>query len=161
MASQSNTPYLDGEALLTLIRERTAAGQSIRGIPFRGISMLPLLRQGIDTVEVSPLPERLRPMDLPVYRMPDGKIVMHRVVKDNGDHYLCNGDNLTTFERVPHKDMIALVTAVYRGKKRIPVTALSYRVYSALWHHTRPLRHLYRRVKHACGNVLRRLGLRK
>ena len=153
--------YLDGQALLALIREQTAEGRRVSGIPFRGTSMLPLLRQGKDTVEVSPLPPRLKKMDLPIYRMPSGKIVMHRVVADKGEWYLCNGDNLLTFERVPHEDMIALVTAVYRGDKRIPVTAASYRVYSAVWHYSRPLRHLYRRAKSFGGRVLRRMGLRK
>ena len=161
MASQSNSGYLDGEALLALLREQTAEGRRVRGIPFRGVSMMPLLRQGVDTVEAGPLPQRLKKMDLPIYRMPSGKILMHRVVADKGDYYLCNGDNMLTFEEVPHEDMIALVTAVIRGGKRIPVTALSYRLYSALWHYGRPLRHLYRRVKSAGGRLLRRMGLRK
>ena len=33
------------EELLPLLRERLASGQSIRYLPFRGVSMLPLLRQ--------------------------------------------------------------------------------------------------------------------
>ena len=54
------------EELMPLIRERLAAGQKVRYLPFRGVSMLPMLRQGIDTVELAPLPEKLQKYDLPV-----------------------------------------------------------------------------------------------
>ena len=56
--------FLGGEELMDLVRERTAAGQSVRYLPFRGVSMLPMLRQGRDAVEVSPLPEKLKKYDL-------------------------------------------------------------------------------------------------
>lgn len=146
---------------MALIRERTAVGQTVCNIPFCGISMLPMLRQGKDTVDFSPLPERLKKYDLPVYQMPSGKIVMHRVVADKGDYYLCNGDNLTTFERVPHKDMIALVTAFTRDGKRIEVTDRRYRAYCVFWHYSRPVRHFLRRCRAAVGRFLRKLGLKK
>ena len=138
---------MDGEALIALIRERTAAGQSVRYIPFRGISMRPLLKQGRDQVEVSPLPDRLQKYDLPVYRMPSGKIVMHRVVADKGDYYLCNGDNLCTYERVPHENMIALVTAFLRKGKRLEITSKGYRFYCVFWHYTRPVRFVFIRLR--------------
>ena len=161
MASQNNLPFIDGEELIALIRERTQKGQSVRYIPFQGISMLPMLRQGKDAVEASPLPQRLKKRDLPIYRMPSGKIVMHRVVKDCGGYYLCNGDNLTSFEKVPHKDMIALVTAFTRDGKRIEISDWRYQTYTFVWHYFRPLRHFYRRTRATGGRILRKLGLRK
>ena len=74
---------------MPLIRERLAAGQRVRYLPFRGVSMLPMLRQGIDTVEIAPLPEKLKKYDLPVYQYPSGKYVMHRVVEVKDDCYIC------------------------------------------------------------------------
>ena len=47
------------EDLMPLIRERLAVGQSVKFSP-RGNSMLPMLRQGVDSVVLSPLPERLQ-----------------------------------------------------------------------------------------------------
>ena len=81
------------DELMPLLRERLAAGQSVRYLPFRGVSMLPMLRQGIDSVELSPLPDKLKKYDLPVYQYPSGKYVMRRVVKVRDDHYVCLGDN--------------------------------------------------------------------
>ena len=59
MDSLNNSMIVEAE-LMPLVRERLAAGQRVRYLPFRGISMLPMLRQGVDTVELSPLPEKLK-----------------------------------------------------------------------------------------------------
>ena len=142
---------------MSLVRERTAAGQTVRYLPFRGISMLPMLRQGRDQVEVSPLPERLQKYDLPVYQYPSGKYVMHRVVAVKDDHYICNGDNLLQMEKVYHHQMIALVTAFTRDGKRIEVTHPVYRLYCRVWCALRPVRHLWKRVRPILGRIKRKL----
>ena len=142
---------------MALVRERTAAGQSVRYIPFRGVSMLPMLRQGRDQVELSPLPERLERYDLPVYQYPSGKYVMHRVVEVKEDHYICNGDNLLQMEKIRHDQMIALVTAFTRDGKRIEVTDPGYRLYCCFWCATRPLRHTWKRIRPMLGRIKRKL----
>ena len=155
MSEEKN--FLEGEALMALVRERTAAGQSVRYLPFRGISMLPMLRQGIDRVELSPLPERLQKYDLPVYQYPSGKYVMHRVVAVKDDHYICNGDNLLQMEKIYHHQMIAVVTAFTRDGKRIEVTDPSYQLYCRFWCAIRPVRHLWKRARAVLGRIKRKL----
>lgn len=142
---------------MALVRERTAAGQTICSIPFRGLSMLPMLRQGKDKVELSPLPHKLQKYDLPVYQLKSGKYVMHRVVAVHEDHYTCLGDNLAEYETVYPEQMIALVTAFTRGDRRIEVTNRWYRLYARLWVALFPLRRLYRRTRAALGRLKRRL----
>lgn len=137
---------------MPLVRECLAAGQRVRYLPFRGVSMLPMLRQGIDTVEIAPLPEKLRKYDLPVYQYPSGKYVMHRIVKVKEDHYVCLGDNTYAYERITHDQMLGVVSAFKRGEKRIEADALSYRVYSCVWVTIYPVRKVYRR----CRSWLRR-----
>lgn len=132
--------------LMPLCRERLAAGQKIRFSP-RGTSMLPMLRQGIDTVTLAPLPEKLRKYDLPLYQRDNGQYVLHRVVKA-GETYTCVGDNQFVLEPdLRHDQMIALVVAFTRGDREYSVSNLRYRLYCRLWHHSRPLRHFYRRAK--------------
>lgn len=157
MNSSNKNGFLEGEELMALVRERTAAGQSIRYLPFRGTSMLPMLRQGKDQVELSPLPEKLKKYDLPVYQYPSGKYVMHRVVKVTQDGYICNGDNLLKMEQIPHEWMIALVTAFTRNGKRVEVTSLGYRLYCRFWCFARPIRHLLRRCWGGMKHRLRQL----
>lgn len=142
------------DSLMPLFRERLAAGQTIRFSP-RGISMLPMLRQGQDSVVLSPVPEKLKKYDLPLYQRRDGKYILHRVV-EAGETYTCVGDNQFELERgVEYDQMIALVTAFYRGDKEIRVDSPGYRLYCRFWHYSRPVRHIWRRGKRW---VRRRLG---
>ena len=132
------------EQLMPLIREQLAEGKRIKFSP-RGTSMLPMLREGLDRVILSPLPAKLKKYDLPLYQRENGQYVLHRVVKA-GETYTCVGDNQFALEQgLRHEQMIGLVTAFCREKKEIPVTALGYRIYCRVWHYSRPARHLWRR----------------
>lgn len=144
--------YTELNNLMPLFRERLAAGQKIQFSP-RGVSMLPMLRQGIDSVILSPVPEKLKKYDLPLYQRDDGKYILHRIV-ETGETYTCIGDNQYAYERgLRHDQMIAVVTAFTRGKREISVTDPLYRIYCILWHHSRSTRYFLLRVK----NKLRRM----
>ena len=139
--------------LMPIVKELLDEGKTVRNLPFRGFSMLPMLRQETDTVDLSPLPPKLQKYDLPVYRYPSGKIVMHRVVDVKEDHYICLGDNTYQYEKIRPEQMIGMVTSFKRGEKRIAVDALSYRIYCRIWVAIYPLR----RVIHRAKSWLRRL----
>ena len=134
------------EQVMPLIREQLASGRTVRFSP-RGISMLPMLRYGLDDVILSPLPEKLRKYDLPLYQRDDGHYILHRIVKV-ADTYTCIGDNQFDYEQgVRHDQLIAIVTGFYREGKYWSVTDPRYRIYCRLRHYSRPLRHLWRRGK--------------
>lgn len=131
--------------LLPLIREQIDHGGNVRIAP-RGTSMLPMLRQGVDTVVLSPVPERLRKYDIPFYRRENGQFVLHRIVA-LGETYTCIGDNQFELEPGVRKEqMIAVVSGFTRGGREIPVTDLGYRCYCRFWHYSRPVRHFWRRT---------------
>ena len=131
--------------MLPLIQEQIALGGSVRITP-KGTSMLPMLRQGVDTVVLSPVPERLRKYDIPFYQRDNGQFVLHRIV-GVGETYTCIGDNQFALEKGVRKaQMIAVVTAFTRGNREISVTDPGYRNYCRFWHYSRPLRHLWRWV---------------
>ena len=129
-------------------------GQTIQHVSFTGRSMLPLLRQGKDSVELTKAPAQLQKYDLPMYVGQRGKYVMHRIVAVKDDHYICLGDNTYRHEIVRREQIVALVCAVHRGEKRIPVDAKAYRVYCRLWCALFPVRKFAVRVK---GWLRRRL----
>lgn len=142
------------EELMPIFREQLASGHSVRFSP-KGVSMLPMLRQGIDTVVLSPLPEKLKKYDIPLYQRDNGKYVLHRIVKV-GQTYTCIGDN--QYKKEPglrRNQMIAVVTAFSRGDRTIPVTAPGYRLYCRLWHYSRPVRHFLSRVKNRIRRMLK------
>lgn len=131
---------------MPLFRQQLAEGGRVRFGP-KGTSMLPMIRQGIDTVELGPVPGKLKKYDLPLYQRKDGQYVLHRIVKAE-DTYTCIGDNQFTLEEgLTQNQMIAVVTAFYRGEKRWEVSAWQYRLYCRLWHYSRPLRGLWIAVK--------------
>ena len=120
------------EDLMPLIREQLSLGKTVRFSP-RGTSMLPMLRQGIDKVVLSPLPQRLKKYDLPLYQRDNGQYVLHRIV-EVGETYTCLGDNQFDKESgLKPEQMIALVTAFTRGDREYSVTDWRYRVYCRVW----------------------------
>lgn len=142
------------DSLMPLIRESLALGQSVKLSP-RGVSMLPMLRQGIDRVVLSPIQGPLSKYDLPLYRRDDGHYVLHRIVK-TGDTLTCVGDNQFALERgLRHDQMIAVVTSFYRGEREIRVDSLGYRCYCRFWHYSRPVRYVWRRGKGLLRRILK------
>lgn len=133
--------------LMPLFKERLAEGHTVRFGP-KGTSMLPMIRQNIDTVVLAPLSGKLKKYDLPLYQRDGGQYVLHRIVKVTGDTYTCIGDNQYQYEPgVRHDQMIGVVTGFYRGEEYISVTRLSHRTYRCLWHRSRRLRLYWRAFK--------------
>lgn len=143
------------EDMVPLMTEVLARGRSVRFSP-KGVSMLPMLRQGKDSVILSPAPEKLRKYDIPLYRRDDGRYVLHRIIAV-GDTYTCMGDNQFSPESgIRAEQIIGVVTAFYREETQIPVTALRHRLYCRFWHHSRPIRRFVRKAvswlkRHALG----------
>ena len=130
------------EQLMPLIQECLEMGKNVRLSP-KGTSMLPMLRQGIDTVVLSPITGKLKKYDLPFYQRKGGQYVLHRIV-EVGECYTCVGDNQFALEEGLHHDqMIAVVTAFTRGKKRYSVDDFRYQLYCRFWHYSRPIRRLW------------------
>ncbi len=144
MEKHIHTMSVSMEALEPLIRERLEAGQQVRFSPM-GTSMLPMLREGRDSVVLSPPPEKLRRFDLALYRRDSGAYVLHRITEVE-ETYTCMGDNQFVSEHgLRHDQIIALVTGFRRNGRDHTVTEPGYRLYCHLWHHSRPVRRFWRR----------------
>ena len=132
------------EQVHPLMQEFLREGKTVKFSP-RGVSMLPMLRQGIDSVVLSPVPEKLKKYDLPLYQRDDGKYILHRIV-EVGQTYTCIGDNQFDYETgVRHDQIIAVVTSFTRGQQLHSVDEMPYRLYCRIWHHSRGIRHFWRR----------------
>ncbi|MBQ7346826.1 MAG: S24/S26 family peptidase [Clostridia bacterium] len=121
-----------------------------------GVSMRPMLRNRRDRVIIKPVGEgRLSKWDLPLYRRPDGKYVLHRIIGVEDGYYIIRGDNTYAKEKVPDEWILGVVTEFYRGERHVMADNKSYRRYAAFWQTVYPLRkpfHMARvfasRVKH-------------
>ncbi|MBQ3527178.1 MAG: S24/S26 family peptidase [Clostridia bacterium] len=136
--------------IMPVIKECLQKGQSVRFSP-RGISMLPMLRQGIDTVTLSPITGDLKKYDIALYVRANGKHVLHRVVKVE-DTYTCCGDNQYVYEKGIFLDQfVGVVTSFTRSEKEYSVNNTGYRLYYRIWHYSRffrrVIRAVFRRIK--------------
>lgn len=140
------------EDLLPLMEECLKDGRSFTFSP-HGVSMLPMLRQGRDTVTLSPLPERLQKYDLPLYRRPDGKFILHRIVGTSADGtYTCIGDHQFVYENgVRPEWMIAVVTKFTRDKCEHSVREWQYCLYCRIWNYSRIPRKILQKIRHRIG----------
>ena len=126
--------------MIGMLAEQLGEGQMLRHVGFRGRSMLPMLRQKTDFVDLAKPSEHLRKYDLPMYVGPSGKYVMHRIVKVGEGHYICRGDNTYRPEYIDPQQIVAVVRAFYRGNKRIEVDSAAYKAYCRIWCAVYPLR---------------------
>lgn len=133
--------------LVPIIKEHLAQGQSVTFSP-KGISMLPMLRQGKDTVTLSPIVGKLKKYDLPLYQRQDGKYVLHRIVKVKDGFFTMAGDNQYTYENgIENRQIIAVVTSFTRDGKVHLTNETGYLLYCRLWHYSRFMRRCLRALK--------------
>ena len=113
--------------------------------------MLPLLREGRDSVIIEALRGNPARGDVVLYRRDNGDYVLHRIVALSGDRYTMCGDNQHRVERGIRRDqIIAVMTSYYRGEREKSISALSYKIYCA-W------RTLLKRAKNLLFRIKRRL----
>ena len=145
------------EEMLPLIEECLAAGQSVRFSP-RGVSMLPLIRQGRDSVTLASPPEKLKKYDIPLYRRKNGHFVLHRVVRV-GDTYTCIGDNQFVYEKgIEHGQIIAVCTDITRDGKTTSLRSPKWRIYARIRHYSRFPRRVVRGVCRRIKVVLKKIS---
>jgi len=116
-----------------LIREVLASGGEFRLYP-HGTSMLPLLRQGIDSVALKQLDRPPRRFDILFYQRTDGSYILHRVKEVTPKGLTMWGDNHTMLEfGVTDDRIIGYAARVFRDEKELNCRSFPYRFYLWLW----------------------------
>ena len=116
-----------------LIREVLSSGGEFRLYP-HGTSMLPLLRQGIDSVALRSLDRPPRKFDILFYKRRDGSYILHRVKEVTKDGLVLWGDNHTMLEYgVTDDQIIGYAARIFRGETELDCQSLWYRLYLWLW----------------------------
>lgn len=117
----------------SLIREVLSSGGEFRLYP-HGTSMLPLIRQGIDSVALRTLDRAPQKFDILFYQRADGSYVLHRVKEVTPEGLILWGDNHTMLEYgVTEDQIIGYAAKVFRGEKELDCRSFKYRVYLRLW----------------------------
>ena len=116
-----------------LIREVLASGGEFRLYP-HGTSMLPLLRQGVDSVALRKLDRAPRKFDILFYKRQDGSFILHRVKEVTKEGIVLWGDNHTMLEYgITEENIIGYAARIFRGDKELDCQGFGYRMYLWLW----------------------------
>lgn len=121
-----------------------------------GYSMMPLLRQGRDLMEIRKKgPERCNKYDVVLYRR-ENRYILHRILRVREKDYVLLGDHNTFLEYgITDEDILGVLTAVVRDGKRIDVkTDRGYWLYVHLWCDAYPVRIALLRTKAQLRRVL-------
>ena len=113
-----------------------------------GYSMLPLLRQKKDIIEIQKKGTgRCKKYDVVLYKRKE-KYILHRVLRVLPDGYLIAGDHNTFVENdVSDDDIIGVMTRVIRNGKSITPDNLLYKIYVHMWCDIYPLRMKMLKIK--------------
>ncbi len=134
------------DEMIPLIEERIKSGGKVSFTPM-GISMYPMLRNGVDRVVLSPKPDKLKKYDVILYRRNNGQYILHRIIC-TGESYTCIGDNQYKREKgIREEQIIAVVTSFTRKEREYSVNEFAYKIYCRVWHYTRLPRRLLRALK--------------
>lgn len=99
----------------------------------KGVSMMPMLKQGRDSFTVERKVARAAKWDVVLFRR-DGKYVLHRVIAVHPDSYTILGDNcITAEEHVPEADVLAVLTEFTHRGHICQSSNFLYRCYVTLW----------------------------
>ena len=96
--------------------------------PTVGVSMLPMLKNRRDTIVVLPKTERLKPLDVALYKRGE-TYVLHRVLQVLDTGYIIRGDNCYADENVPEKAVIGVLSEFFRKGKHYVCTDKKYQKY--------------------------------
>ena len=123
--------FVSLKEIYPLIAEQLSKGGSATFI-IHGTSMLPLLKDGKDSVTVVS-PNKLKRRDIILYTRENGDFILHRIVKVKKDELICRGDNQFENESVLRKNVLCVVSHYPKNGKRKSVKSLSHTLYSIFW----------------------------
>ena len=91
-----------------------------------GNSMWPTLKNKGQSVIVKAKTERLKPLDVALYRRESGANVLHRVIKTTKSGYVMCGDSQFTPEKVKEENVYGVMVGYYKGKRFVEVSDEDY-----------------------------------
>ena len=125
-----------------IIRETLDLGKAFKISP-NGSSMMPLIRQGKDSVFIKKPGGSLKKYDIAFYKRNNGQFVLHRIIKVKKSGYVMCGDNQWLPEHgIKDSNILGVVTGIEREGKYISCQDPEYKKYVLKRVNTRVIRNL-------------------
>ena len=140
--------------LYPLMAEVIAKGGTFRFYP-RGTSMLPMLVEGEDSVELAQA-DAVEVGDVVFYRRDNGAFVLHRLIaKRNGTYTMCGDHQMGLEYGIREEQVLAKLVGFYKGEEYHSVDEEAYLAYTKkmvkrfpFYRRNRKLYEFLRKVKH-------------
>ncbi len=140
------------EQLFPIISEQLENGGSAV-FCIHGTSMLPLLKDGKDSVRLIKPISKPKKYDIIFYRRENGAFVLHRIVGIKNGCYICRGDNQIENEFPVKNDwVIGILTDYTKKGKWISAKTFKQFIYSRIQVNTV----FYRRLKHKIKSIIKK-----
>lgn len=134
-----NRLVINNDVLFAEVLQRLEEGKEVI-IPCKGVSMLPFIRPGIDTVKLKKI-DTVSPGDIVLFHL-HGRYLLHRVQKVGTENAKIMGDGSIKFYEVcPIDHIYARVVSILRnGTKEVNPYSASMRSLSKIWSFFLPIR---------------------
>ena len=150
------------ETILTIEQIIEKTGSYIG--PTVGVSMLPMLKNRRDTIVVRAKTERLKRLDVALYKRGDA-YVLHRVIAVENGGYLIRGDNTYSDEHIREEEVFGVLTEFFRKDKHFFCTNKKYLKYAERRVKTYKIRRFFvitkMKIRRAGAKILRALRIKK
>lgn len=125
------------------IEQLLKQGKTIQFNPI-GWSMVPLFIPPDDQAVVTPDFDKIKRLDVMVYRRPGGPLVIHRVYKVTKEGIYMVGDRQVEIEGpLPYECMLGKMVSFVRKGHTYSTKNVFYKAYSVIWMWLRPMRNLF------------------
>ena len=124
--------------------------------PTMGVSMLPMLKEGRDTIIVSAKTNRLKRLDVALYKR-DGKYILHRVLQPIDGGYIIRGDNCYEDENIPEDAVFGVLTEFFQKDKHTFVDDKKYLKYVKKRLKSYPIRKFFHTINRKCRSAIKKI----
>ncbi len=156
MKPEINHEPISTKVLLPFLQEMLDLGKQVQ-LTVTGNSMLPLLRNGIDSVLLTKSIS-LKKYDVVLYVRKNGDVILHRIVSCKSDGFMILGDNQSQVDGpIAASQIIATMVGFYRNETYYSVQKWWYKLYSRLWTLAGPFRRFLLPFTRKIGRIIKRL----
>ena len=145
--------------LVELIKLQLSEGGFAK-LTVTGCSMLPMLREGRDSVDLIPVSGYLKKGMIALYRRKNGQYILHRVIRAEDSGYICCGDNQYIAEPVEHSQLVAVVNGFTRKGHHYTCKHPVYGIYTTFMIGCFPVRRIYIGLRRVFGRLRRKIQKR-
>lgn len=153
-----NVKNVRSAELFPAVAELLQNDQKVR-MTVTGNSMLPFLRENIDSIELSSISfHSLRLGSIPLIKRVSGQYILHRLVWKRKNQFYIAGDAQNWVEGpLCPEQLVAVVTKVWRGNRSVSPFSILWQLASFLWWLRLPTRYVLKKPYKLIKKLLKKL----